>query len=310
MWDKEYFQRLWCSCEVAVFSRTRGIQHIEFVPLQLPLVTLMLLIFSLVCSCIAVLVAPYTTLSMAFLQYLADHISDRYFKLLAYCLSNLVILSAVCFLLSVPFFWYLRAQVEDRRVILEQLANYRLSEARVTVESDRGIVEDIVKEHFGTIERFDQYMQNEFRAHSTKWMGSQTPLPYSHVIFGGLGHSVLWFTGFSFPHITIDDLHVTLGFVLQVFCAVPIAVWISGRLVGRIFDWRCSAWLGPLIICLLFGWITTIALVFSSPFFPLKWKAPIVSITLLFTLRVYGLTCEPLRCRKRKRKSASSSDEL
>jgi len=145
LWDKQYFQRLWCCAEVAIFCSTkRGASHVEFAPLWL---------------------APWV-LSTILIQLVCISIAERLFSLIgdvgAYLMeeqilpNNLVPLVAQFIgvgtgfwlgsLPAVPLSYYaMNAKMHNHSTTRKALRNFDLNATKCAVESDREQVEQLIR---------------------------------------------------------------------------------------------------------------------------------------------------------------------
>lgn len=144
LWDKQYFERLWCCAEVAIFCSTkRGASCVEFAPLWL---------------------APWV-LSTILTQLLCISIAERLFSLIGYVGAYLAtveivppglvpLLAQFCgvgigfwlgSLPAVPLSYYaMNAKMHNYSTTRKALRHFDIHETKCAVESDREQVERLV----------------------------------------------------------------------------------------------------------------------------------------------------------------------
>jgi hypothetical protein len=151
--DGNYFARLWCCYEIAVYttiSRTR--RDILFIPTRLVYLTMMLLVVDLI----------YVVLLRSGLRSIVSKESFWAFILISAGYSFLVGGLFVWFSI-----WWYRVIVNHK----QRLKDFKLSQTNCSDQKDRQIIEADIRQRFGTIESFEKYIQTDI----LNEVGSLTP---------------------------------------------------------------------------------------------------------------------------------------
>ncbi|CAK0869027.1 unnamed protein product, partial [Prorocentrum cordatum] len=142
LWNESFFSRLWCNLEVATFCALNGgADRIDFCPLWLAPWVLNTIMLDIVSSVIFVIMLPTS-------QKISDSLGPD-LGLFVRVVVNLVVtyLPAI-----VPNCISFRAKIRATTMMMQQIENYRLEEAKCAVESDRAVVETQVSTFFSNAE--------------------------------------------------------------------------------------------------------------------------------------------------------------
>lgn len=197
LWSETYFERLWCNAEVATFSAVKGgADNVDFLPLWLA----PWLLSTISLDCISVTIynrlAIWTNEIGAWLS--TQDLSIEwvvFFELLL----GVGLSTGVSYLpCSLPNLFSFQSKIVNHQMMLRQIAEFRLQDAKCAVESDREIVEEHVGRLFlespytkeqwcdvpqnfqmEAIERFNHFVREDFSASISKRVGLPTTMPYS-----------------------------------------------------------------------------------------------------------------------------------
>jgi len=200
LWSNTYFDRLWCCAELATCIATRGgAGHIHFQPLWLApwvLVTILLdnLAVGLWQGYFIAKIGPGSSWSISVGNALAGEGNATSIFLME-VIGITAALATSYLVLVIPNMLSFGVKLENHSLMLDQIANFRLADAKCTVESDRAVVEDHVRQLFDgnqdlgrnpeggseqvdSVGRFDFFVQNTVKAAVHDCVGSTGSLPY------------------------------------------------------------------------------------------------------------------------------------
>lgn len=177
LWSEDYFERLWCIFELAIASRELGPLRIKFVPLWLPP---FLLVVS-AASVVAVVVAFAVERSALYLRLLHAHGAWG-------AASLWIVVGALPSLVTCAL---LRVKVRSHERSMAQVSLFALDSARVSVESDRPIVEAELTNLWGSTRAFETYVRTELHEHVRAAIGAPFAIPYGWMAFMFLPYACL-----------------------------------------------------------------------------------------------------------------------
>jgi hypothetical protein len=189
LWDNDYFERLWCAFEVASFSRHRGIDNFNFMPIIL-----------------GVFAVAMTVVNTGGIWgiYLIHALADPFMKKMGDPYTFFMFWA----LLGTLVFWWPKFLIcsmlaEGRQLIMEQLRTFDVQKTKCFDEADRNFVESHIVEWFGSLEKFNDVVQKgltDVLEHSlgSKWQAT----PYRTILF--YSGNILWVLG-------LDGLLVARG---------------------------------------------------------------------------------------------------
>jgi hypothetical protein len=149
LWDDDYFERLWCTYELAGFIRCKGSDaghKIRILPLFQAAAIVGLFLVTL---CALSVFIPYLTLNAKY-QVIDLRVWWQFF------LFYHVPATCVCW---VPKLILCQWSAGARRRMHEQLADFEVKKAKVSCEEDRVVVERSIIEWFGSLEKFNDLLR-------------------------------------------------------------------------------------------------------------------------------------------------------
>lgn len=146
LWDTQYFERLWCTYEVAAFSSRSPFEKIRLMPLMLA-----------VWVCSMFFIVFFGTGSLLATVSGLGGTEDA---------SSMATYLVVWLLLGPALFWFPKILVAHQLTIgrvelFKQLQSFSVRDANVFDEKDRVFVEAQIEDWFGTLEAFDQKVRVE-----------------------------------------------------------------------------------------------------------------------------------------------------
>ena len=163
LWSPDYFTRLWCTWEVAVYCATHGFDAVELMPLSLA-------VFVTVASAAGFV---FTAAGEAVrLTGAVDSLLAAFPEEGALDLIILQVMSFNMFLCCIPYNYVYSMQVESAQAITAQLQKFRLKRANCFDERDREKVTNDVSALFGSDEKFEEHLRANFLRDAEKKMGS------------------------------------------------------------------------------------------------------------------------------------------
>jgi len=175
LWDEQYFERLWCILELAVFAHVKqGADQIIFQPLWL---------------------SPWLLTTIAL-----DLLSNIFFVKLIWLATdpfhlgpdlNLIVGVGLNLFLAylpivVPTVISFRQRVASHMCLVEQLGTFSAKDAQCSFESDRSVVEAKVKQFYGDLEQFDYFVRTELKDAIEQNIGAITRMPYGTCVLAFL----------------------------------------------------------------------------------------------------------------------------
>lgn len=133
LWDETYSSRLWCNYELAVHAKTAASPDaIKALPVWIPVWTLLLFGFPAILNCLvyeeSVSLHPETPLSL-FLGWFQTYTLPE---------------SIYSMLIGFPVSWFCLQKLRRHKLMLDQMSDFDLRNAKCTEESDRQVIEENV----------------------------------------------------------------------------------------------------------------------------------------------------------------------
>jgi hypothetical protein len=155
-WDDNYFERLWCTYEVAAFVRSAAskgkdvLKSLKFMPIQVAVFVF------------ATMVAGFVgTTGFMFMIVINDQLWQ--FWLPQNWLEYFAIWgTGGTLVFGVPKFVFCHLSVQSRRALADKLKNFSVQDAKVAVEEDRAVIENYICGWFGQLEVFNEVVQKIF----------------------------------------------------------------------------------------------------------------------------------------------------
>ncbi|CAE7201772.1 gpmA [Symbiodinium natans] len=151
LWDETYFDRKWCSLELATFARHVGTEQIDVLPLWLApwlLNSILMEVVSLTIYDLLDRALPRTSIDQAMEE--EEPVLGRnaaVLKFVAVSLS-LMISGLVYAPLALPSFVSFRMKLQNHQLMLRQMANFDVRAAKCTLPSDVEAIEQHVEDLF------------------------------------------------------------------------------------------------------------------------------------------------------------------
>jgi hypothetical protein len=163
--DDDYFERLWCTYELAAFvryRRSRAMDAINFMPIKTAVFVFTIALLGFMGTTAFMMMCAIN--DMLFFFWPPQNWYEYFFW---WGTGGTLIF-------GVPKFIFCHMTLQSRKVLDEKLSNFTVSNAKVTVEDDRRMIEEYIREWFGSVELFDQIVQRLFpdivnRALGTQW---------------------------------------------------------------------------------------------------------------------------------------------
>lgn len=136
LWDGFYFQRLWCVLELAAFHRVCLVQQERLLSLGIPTARRRLILVPIALSLVET-IGCAVTFSVAALGYGADLIAG----------SGLIMRLATAFVICAPLLAAtpsMRSYIKDRKLLDEQIANFRVADAECLSAADRELIHGLI----------------------------------------------------------------------------------------------------------------------------------------------------------------------
>ena len=175
-WSPEYFKRLWCTWEVAVYAKLTGSDFSRII-----LIPLALGPFMAVASMLAISFVMIFDLFRIFggFEWLHGLLPERGAMDRAFVFVQTATLAAAIAVYNYMF----SMQVEQAAALGTQLRSFSLADARCFAEADRAKIVHDVAMLFGSEASFERYLVESFLPGVRKRMGSNFfPYPYKRAI--------------------------------------------------------------------------------------------------------------------------------
>lgn len=252
LWDATYFTRLWCVFEVAVFRRLNPGAMIEFVPITLGKLELVLHFgVSLGCLLLGVSLVQDPSTPLFWLYARPEHYEgevQKHNKALYEVTYNGFIVLMMKFLwdniLPVFVFYSWRQHVKSLLAVPRILSQFSAKKANCFSETDRKFVESVIVALYDSLENFDEHVQGSMATKLNTTVGTDTVpmLPISLLyrafcipmfVCVGLDHGLFW------------DFQALPGLMLTLLLTFPAYVCFFSRMLSLLPDmhWRQEFWL-------------------------------------------------------------------
>jgi len=183
LWSETYFERIWCNAELATFSAVnQGPSKMDFLPLWLVPWLLASMSLDMVGICISNELFVFVPEAGAFF---AGHLPPKASWMISFLAQFTGI--GVAFWLGylviiIPTWHSFRAKLNINETMLQKTKSYSLASAKCAVESDRPLIEELVRDLFATAEdpirEFNRFMNEDLAAHIAERIGRPSHIPY------------------------------------------------------------------------------------------------------------------------------------
>jgi hypothetical protein len=149
-WDDNYFERLWCTYEVAAFvacKRHQTTDCLTITPIQVAVFVLGIALLGFVGTC-----------GFMFMVVVNQNIFEFWYPQM-WWEYFLIWGTGGTLIFGLPKFIYCHFSVQSRRDLETKLSNFSVLDAKVTCADDRDFIEDHIKAWFGSLEVFDGIVQ-------------------------------------------------------------------------------------------------------------------------------------------------------
>ncbi|CAE8598576.1 unnamed protein product [Polarella glacialis] len=294
MWQREYFTRLWCVFELAIYMKYKGTENIILLPLNHCIFTLFMMALHIIAAMGFGVMGPFVMFS----PWLNDIVMDKFPTVAGHiCASFSVswVVFFVLYMISAPFvFHFFAMSIDDRRTLEKQIAEFTTNACECMDENDRPIVYKMIEHYFGTVSNFDAIVQKDMKKITSSILGANI-MRYRTMLVMEFGHMLL--TPELFVRARTTDpamnLHVICGFLSMIFVTDMLAMSAIQFVVRLMHDSRNSFilatkwWLGPVVLSMIFATFTTSSLMILHPESPLKCVMPVCAVGLLLTYYIY-----------------------
>ncbi|CAK9016212.1 unnamed protein product [Durusdinium trenchii] len=151
LWDDTYFERLWCNLELATRARYGGAEKVEVLPLWLaPWLLTSILLDLLSVTIFEVMEHVFPNWSAAWIEKTTDFaeaiFGERQYFVAVFCIW---MMSCIVYLpTSIPCFFSFRMKLRNHQLMLDQMADFDVKNAKCTLPADREPIEEQVRELF------------------------------------------------------------------------------------------------------------------------------------------------------------------
>eukprot|EP00928_Gymnodinium_smaydae_P044006 TRINITY_DN29389_c2_g4_i1.p1 TRINITY_DN29389_c2_g4~~TRINITY_DN29389_c2_g4_i1.p1 ORF type:complete len:553 (+),score=52.40 TRINITY_DN29389_c2_g4_i1:85-1659(+) len=289
MWDKTYFQRLWCTYELAIFLGSNDPE--KTVNLQ-PIALGYFEFWGGIAGNLIILVGSCLSHFGAF-----GFLSTMFYGM---GMSTIGVIFALHLFLAWVFFFLcarvLRNFEYSRADLLHLLDTFSADNCLCAYESDRSFVVDNIQKLYGSVDDFNEVVRKEIGAKIRSEASSSLTIRYSRVLAAVMPfgvHFILDDTWLILEDCTVHDkIFTTIMFAISFFGYFPIALKLL-ELITRafIFERRpsrvnvaCAAYSGffSLLTCALFSSCKYIFVALSLPYLCI-----LAAIVFLLTFMLY-----------------------
>lgn len=265
LWNSTYFERLWCICEVATFTAAKGgADSVDFEPLWRAPWVLSTILVDLICISVSMKFMFLIPLASTFVEDLIGIEHPPLVNLLSAILGVGSAFAIGYIPALIPNYISFRFKISNHERMRRQVSHFCLADTKVTVESDREVVEGHIIRLFksgneepekASIQRFNEYMQHEFFDTMTARLGPVTYISYSQSMLavlplvlssasdilgcdGGDCAESAAGTGFDDPYVYIasNTLSWTIGCLLVYPSTYPVMLRGMCRFRGSRFE--------------------------------------------------------------------------
>lgn len=196
LWCSTYFERLWCICEVATFTSSKGgAEAVDFDPLWRAPWVLSIILVDLVCITFSVKLMFLIPIASTAVQDVIGDGSPPVVNLLGAILGVGSAFGIGYIPALIPNYFLFRYKISNHEMMRSQISRFSLAETKTTMESDRKIVEGHVvrlfKKHDAepaelVCQRFNEFMQTTFLDTMTNRLGPVTWISYGQSLLATL----------------------------------------------------------------------------------------------------------------------------
>lgn len=291
LWDDDYFERLWCTFELAAFIHYKGEgtgQNIRILPLWQG-------IFAISMYFVVFISMSLTSVILYFNSQL--HVIDLS-SWWQFLLFYHVPFAFVCWL---PKYMFCEYSSDARRKMRQQLSNFEVRNAKVSAEEDRAIVEGKVTEWFGSLDNFDKVVReggapcsgrNGVSIFGLRW-GETQMVPYRVITFENM---TLWFLAAYDGIAAAEDVQTCMALLLYalqvtfIFCPLSLYGWTKAALLCERVQGRCSKLLVRALAVNVVGlWFPLVLLGIVN--LPINLSALVTIVSGAVTFAIFGRRC-------------------
>ena len=199
LWDNDYFERLWCTFEIAAFSKHRGTSNIHFAPIIGGVFAIGM--------CVVAIVGVWANILLYRLGREFQWALDDVYIFFGYWS---VVGTAVFWL---PKFGFCYMLVEGRHLMSKQIHTFDARSAKCFDESDREFVELHIVDWFGSLDEFNDHVRHRLMDALGNSIGA------AHILYRALlfeNAVIFWFVGLDALLVASSMLEIIKIVILSV----------------------------------------------------------------------------------------------
>jgi len=215
LWSDDYFERLWCVFELAVFAHSMkgSDKRIEFTPLWVPP-----FVFGFMACNILVVIGLAVVLRSPLFYGALVTLGEVIAYTMVWCVANFV---PAIFISSLT-----RRKLKRVQSMLKWMASFTLDKTKVTDESDRRVLYKQIRRMFGSTANFEEYVRTDFRKAVVNAVGRPGATHYQWAIIIFMPYA--WFAAVDTTSMLPEGVIVQVGSTNVVkYCYVNYAYYFS-----------------------------------------------------------------------------------